>query len=94
MDSRQHDKCFEIKAIMQEIRNIWKIVFSDEDKRRDEKEVRPDDQDDENMGINDKEQNIEEVDIGLQTWIMNLQWSDDQNLLLFTFLCLSSLSLA
>ena len=42
-------------------------MFSDEDKRRDEKEVRPDDQDDENMGINDKEQNIEEVDIGLQT---------------------------
>ncbi len=61
---------------MQEVRYNWKIMLSDEEKERVEKEGRQDDQDDEDMEVNDVEQNIEEdiavteVDVGLR-WDLN-----------------------
>src|SRR6218665_190903 len=60
-------------------------------------ENRQDDQDDEDMVVNDVEQNIEEaiviteVDVGLR-W--DLQWIDNQNVFLFTFLYLCLLSVS
>jgi len=59
-----NDKRLKIKAKMQQIRYNWKIMFSDEEKERVEKEGRQDDEDNENMVSNDEEQNIEEdVDV-------------------------------
>ena len=74
----RHDKIFEIKAKIQEARYNRKIILSNEEKERVEKEGRQDDQDNKNMKVNDKEQNIEEniavaeVDIGFE-WNLNYE---------------------
>ena len=39
----RHDKIFEIKAKMQEVIHNWKIILSDEEKEKVEKEGRQDD---------------------------------------------------
>ena len=73
-----HDKIFEIKAKMKEVRYNQKIILRDEEKERVEKEGRQYDQDDEDMEVNDEEQNINEniavaeVDIGLG-WDLNYE---------------------
>ena len=71
-----HDKIFEIKAKMKEVRYNRKVILRDEEKERVEKEGGQDDQDDEDMEVNDEESNINkniavaEVDIGLG-WDLN-----------------------
>ena len=73
-----HDKIFEIKAKMKEVRYNRKNIKREKEKERGEKEGRQDDQADEDMEVNDEEQNINEniavaeVDIGLG-WDLNYE---------------------